>query len=150
MSLTRYYDPRRVINEINDLLGASMRGMDPSEVATSKWVPATDVRELRDAFVIEADLPGINKEDIEVSMDNGILVIKGERVGENKVDDSSFSRIERTYGAFYRKFSLPDTADGDNINATFDKGVLKLNIPKKELAKPKRINIVDKENNSQI
>lgn len=140
MSLTRY-DPWNIINQMNELLGSSLRNTDNSNMATSRWAPAVDIHEEKDKYVIEADLPGIKPDDIEVSITNGTLSIKGERKEENKVDGQSYSRIERIYGNFHRQFTLPDVADSENIKADYENGVLILSIPKKEAAKPKRITI---------
>lgn len=133
------YDPLNIFNQMNKMI--SLRDQDVSSAATSQWAPAVDIKEDVDNYVIEADLPGVKKDAIEVSMENGTLTIKGERKEENKTEGSSYTRTERVYGSFYRKFSLPDTADAENISASFDSGVLKLRIPKKEISKPKRIDI---------
>ena len=86
---------------------------DESSVVTSQWVPRVDVKEESDRFVLYADLPGIDPNDIEVSMDKGVLSIKGERRSETSSQPERFSRIERRYGSFHRRFALPDSADPD-------------------------------------
>lgn len=149
MSMTRY-DPWNIINQMNEILGSSSRNFDNSSMATSKWAPAVDILEEQDKYVINADLPGVKTEDIEVSMENGVLSIKGERREEAKEEGKNYSRIERIYGTFHRQFSLPDIADSDNIQASYNNGVLKLCIPKKEAAKPKRISISSDGNNNQL
>ncbi|MCE3268795.1 MAG: hypothetical protein K0R49_1047, partial [Burkholderiales bacterium] len=92
-------------------------------------------------YIIEADLPGVKQDNIEVYMDNGCLSIKGERKEEKKVEKGNYARTERIQGTFCRRFMLPDTADTENINASFEDGVLKLRIPKAEVAKPRKIAI---------
>ena len=90
---------------------------DDSSVVTSQWVPSVDVREENDRFVLYADLPGIDPQDIEVSMDKGMLSIKGERSSETSSETERFSRVERRYGSFHRRFALPDSADPEGIRA---------------------------------
>lgn len=114
---------------------------EPSNVVTSQWAPRVDIREEPTRFVIQADIPGVDPQQIEVSMDKGILAIKGERnAGEND-EDGRFTRVERARGAFHRRFALPDSADGDQITATGSLGVLEIVIPKKAQATPRRITI---------
>jgi HSP20 family protein len=114
---------------------------DDSSVVTSQWVPRVDVKEEKDRFVLYADLPGIDPDDIEVSMDKGILTIKGERRSETSDQTDRFSRIERRYGSFYRRFSLPDSADPEGIQAHGRNGVLEITIPKRAEASPRRIQV---------
>jgi HSP20 family protein len=105
------------------------------------WVPAVDIKEVRDAYEVVADVPGVEPKDIDVSLDDGVLTVKGERKSESKDEGEGYTRTERTYGSFYRRFTLPDTADADNISAKTEHGVLKLRIPKKEKALPKKISV---------
>ncbi len=144
MSISRY-DPWNILNQMNEILGSSLRNGENSSIYTNQWVPAVDIREEKDRYLVEVDLPGVDKNAIEVSMDNRILNIKGERREEYKVEANSYARTERIYGSFHRQFTLPDTVDSDKIKASYTNGVLKLSIPKKEMAKPKRINITNDE-----
>lgn len=121
--------------ELNRMLGES------SSVATSDWVPVVDIREDKERFVLHADLPGVKREDIDVTMEEGVLSIRGERRLEEVREDGEYKRIERAHGTFYRRFSLPDTADPDKISARCDEGVLEVVIPKRETVKPRRIEI---------
>ncbi|HVI26855.1 MAG TPA: Hsp20/alpha crystallin family protein [Xanthomonadaceae bacterium] len=114
---------------------------DDSSVVTSQWVPRVDVKEEKDRFVLYADLPGIDPDDIEVSMDKGILTIKGERSSESTRETDRFSRIERSYGSFHRRFALPDSADPEGIQAHGRNGVLEIVIPKRPEAAPRRIQV---------
>jgi len=114
-------------------------------VATAEWAPAVDIKEEVDKFVIHADIPGVKPEDIEVSMEAGVLTVKGEKESEAKTEIEGYKRVERTYGSFYRRFSLPDTTDGDAINAKCKHGVLEITIPKREAVKPKRISVAAEE-----
>ena len=114
---------------------------DESSVVTSQWVPRVDVKEESDRFVLYADLPGIDPNDIEVSMDKGVLSIKGERRSETSSQTERFSRIERRYGSFHRRFALPDSADADGISAHGKNGVLEIVIPKRPETTPRKIEI---------
>jgi len=121
--------------ELDRMLGGN------SSVVTSDWVPVVDIREDKERFVLFADLPGVKREDIDVTMEEGVLSIRGERRLEEAPEEGEYKRIERAYGTFYRRFSLPDTADADNISARCNEGVLEVVIPKKESVKPRRIEI---------
>jgi len=114
---------------------------DESAVVTSQWVPRVDIKEEPDRFVIFADLPGVDPADIEVQMDKGILSIKGERNSESSTQGERFSRIERRYGSFHRRFALPDSADPDQVSATGRHGVLEISIPKRPETTPRRIQV---------
>jgi HSP20 family protein len=114
---------------------------DQSNVVTSQWAPRVDIREEEKRFVILADIPGVDPKDIEVSMDKGILSIKGERNPENKEQAGKFTRVERSWGSFYRRFALPDSADADAISASGKHGVLEISIPKKAETTPRKIEI---------
>lgn len=114
---------------------------DDSSVVTSQWMPRVDVKEEGDRFVLYADLPGIDPEDIEVSMDRGMLTIRGERRSEDTRETERFSRIERRYGSFHRRFALPDSADPEGIEARGHNGVLEISIPKRPEKSPRRIQV---------
>lgn len=121
--------------ELDRMLGGA------SNVATSDWVPVVDIKEEKDRFVLNADLPGVKREDIDITMEDGVLSIRGDRRLEEVKEEGEYKRIERAYGTFYRRFSLPDTADADNISARSEDGVLEVVIPKRESVKPRRIEI---------
>jgi HSP20 family protein len=107
----------------------------------SGWAPEVDVEETTDAIIIRADLPGMDKSDINISVENRELTIRGER--KNEVDEakSNFHRVERTYGSFRRTFSLPANVQADKVDATYKDGVLEVSVPKAEAVKPKAIEI---------
>lgn len=142
------YDPVRYMeqfhNDVNRLLGTALwpEG-DNSNIVTSGWTPAVDVKEEQDSFVVTADVPGVDPKNIEVTMENGALTIRGERKYESDSQDeeNGYRRIERSYGTFYRRLALPDIADSENISAKGKNGVLEIVIPKSEKAKPRRIEI---------
>jgi len=109
-------------------------------VATD-WVPAVDIRDETDQWLIHADIPGVKPEDIEVGMENGVLTIKGERNEEKTEGEGEYKRTERIRGTFFRRFTLPDTADAENIKARSNNGVLEVTIPKQAKTQPRRITV---------
>jgi len=117
------------------------RSAAEGSTATAEWAPAVDIREENDRFVIHADIPGVKPEDIDISMENGVLTIRGEKKTEAETEKEGYKRVERTYGSFYRRFSMPDTADSDAISAVSRHGVLELTIPKKDVVKPRKISV---------
>ena len=114
-----------------------------SPVIASEWMPAVDIREESDRYSIAMDLPGINPNDVEINMENGVLSIKGERKFEKEDKQENYRRVERARGVFFRRFVLPDMADADKISASYKDGVLEVVIPKSEKAQPKKIPIKD-------
>lgn len=114
---------------------------DESSVVTSQWAPRVDIKEETDRFVLYADIPGVDPQEIEVQMEKGTLSIKGERRLEEKREGETFSRIERRHGSFHRRFALPDSADPDGITASGHNGVLQIDIPKRPETTPRRIQV---------
>lgn len=114
---------------------------DDSSVVTSQWIPRVDIKEEPHRFVLYADVPGVEPDAIEVQMDKGMLTIKGERKEEIEQNTEQFTRIERRYGAFHRRFALPDSADPDGITANGRNGVLQIIIPKRPETTPRRIRV---------
>lgn len=115
-------------------------GSDESSVVTSQWMPSVDIREEADRFVLYADIPGVDPQDIEVQMDKGLLTIKGER-RPDRGDTERYSRLERRHGTFHRRFALPDSADPEGITAAGENGVLTISIPKRPESTPRRIQV---------
>ena len=114
---------------------------DQSNIVTSQWTPRVDVIEEANAFVIRADIPGVDPKHIEINMENGILSIRGERQLEQPGDERKATRIERSHGVFYRRFALPDSADSEGIRASGQHGVLEIVIPKLAKAAARRITV---------
>jgi HSP20 family protein len=146
MTITRYYpwaQPKRFQDEIKQVFDRFFNEdeTDQSNVVTSQWTPRVDVKEEDKRFVILADIPGVDPKDIDVSMDKGILTIRGERKSEVKEQNGKLTRVERSYGAFYRRFALPDSADAEGISANGRHGVLEIAIPKKAETTPRRISV---------
>jgi len=110
------------------------------ETKSGTWAPAVDVAEEKDKILVRVEVPGMNENDLKVSFEDGLLTVSGERQFERK-DDRNYHRIERTYGSFTRTFSLPRTVDASSISAQYNNGILEIEIPKLEEAKPKQIQI---------
>ncbi|KTD08016.1 Hsp20/alpha crystallin family protein [Legionella jamestowniensis] len=141
MNITRrdYYPLR----DFSNLLESFFKGQpdDSSFIDTSTWAPAVDIKEEKDRFLVLADIPGVKKEDIHISLEKNILTIQGERHFEKMENKDNYSRVERMQGQFYRRFSLPETADDSKIKAKCKNGVLEITIPKKETPPEKRIEV---------
>jgi HSP20 family protein len=105
------------------------------------WTPAVDIFETENELVIKADLPDVDMKDIQVEMENGTLSLKGERKFESEEQNQGYHRIERSYGSFARYFSLPDTVEPEKVKADYKNGVLKVTLPKKEIAKPRTVKV---------
>ena len=143
----RSYEPWNLLDRFQEQLsqlGYANREIansdhDQSHVVTSHWRPAVDIKEEADRFVIMADLPGVDPGNIEITMENGVLSIKGERKSEIRDEKEGYKRVERVSGTFYRRFSLPDSADAERIEAKGKDGVLEVSLPKHEKVQPRRI-----------
>ncbi|MCL4316335.1 MAG: Hsp20/alpha crystallin family protein [Gammaproteobacteria bacterium] len=147
MAIVRY-EPwsalTRLHNEINRMFDSRAfpaGGDDAPSVAASDWTPLVDIKEDSGRFVIYADVPGVDPKDIEVTMEDGVLTLKGERAFESAEERNGYRRAERARGAFYRRFSMPDTADAERISATGKNGVLEIVIPKHERVQPRKIQV---------
>ena len=114
---------------------------DSSYIETGTWSPLVDIKEEKDCFLVIADVPGVKKENIDIYLENHVLTLKGERQFEKAEQHQGYTRRERTQGQFYRRFSLPQTADDAKITARYANGVLEIKIPKREAAAEKKIEI---------
>ncbi|MFQ5846876.1 MAG: Hsp20/alpha crystallin family protein [Candidatus Methylomirabilales bacterium] len=119
---------------------ARSRG-DREGVVAGTWAPAVDIYETADSVVLKAELPGLTKDDIDMQVRDNILTLKGERRLEKEVKEENYLRVERAYGNFQRAFTIPAAVQADKIRAVFKDGILEVNIPKAEEAKPKQIKI---------
>lgn len=143
MALARYesWDAlnqlHRQINRIFDTQAAA----NAESSATADWIPAADILEYPDRFVLKLDVPGVNASAIEITLDQGVLTINGERPADAVGKDVERSRRERAYGRFHRRFTLPDTVDAAAVHAAGRDGVLEVTIPKQAKAKPRRIEV---------
>ncbi|KAB2935559.1 MAG: Hsp20/alpha crystallin family protein [Candidatus Contendobacter sp.] len=144
MALMRY-EPLNLLNqlqrEVNRLFETSRFGDEETGHMLADWMPAVDIREEPNQFVIHADLPGVELKDIEVTLENGVLTLKGQRASEKKEETEQYRRVERVRGTFLRRFSLPDVADADKVAAKCKDGVLEVIVPKREAAQPRRITV---------
>ena len=129
----------RLNRAFDDAWGRARR--PDEEFVSGSWLPAVDVRETKDAVEISAELPGLDPKDVEVSVENGILTLKGARQFEKATEGETYHRVERSYGAFERSFNLPTNVDAEKVRAVYRHGVLHLTLPKREEAKPKSIAI---------
>ena len=144
MSLIRYNNPWNLLNTLQrDLYDPEYNRLndDDASVATANWAPSVDISETETAFTLLADIPGVDPKDIEISMEKSVLTIKGERYSENVEEQEDYRRVERQSGQFYRRFTLPDSANADKIEAKSEHGVLKITIPKQEVAVSRRIEV---------
>lgn len=129
---------RDLEGQFNRLFGELGRDYDVFERV---WSPAVDLKETDQAYTLEADLPGLKKEDIELMVVDNMITIKGERKQEEKVEEKGYHRFERRYGAFQRSFEIPGGFDSEKVTAKFEDGVLRVTLPKREEAKPKHIEV---------
>lgn len=140
------WDPLRdllsIQERMNKLFEQTLsRSRAEEAIGASTWMPVVDVYETPETIVLQAELPGLTREDIEIQVREHTLTLKGERRFAKEVQDENYLRIERAYGPFQRSFSLPTTVQQEKIRAVFRDGVLELTLPKSEGAKPKRISI---------
>jgi HSP20 family protein len=117
------------------------RGRGEGDVEGVAWAPALDVRETDDSFVVEADVPGMEKDGIEITVLDNVLTIKGERKRAEEIKEESYRRVERIHGTFQRGLSFPTSVDAGKVKASFKNGVLQVTLPKHEKAKPKQISV---------
>ncbi|MFQ5926635.1 MAG: Hsp20/alpha crystallin family protein [Terriglobia bacterium] len=108
------------------------------------WLPAVDIVEDDNQIVLQADLPGVDPKGVDIQVENGTLMLRGERKYEKEVKEEDYRRVERAYGSFVRRFALPKTVDADKIQAEYRDGVLELRLPKRAEAKPKQIKVAVK------
>lgn len=139
--LAAFRDLEKMQDEMTNLFDFTLRPGRQEDIIARDWSPSLDVSESKDSLVVKADIPGMNKEDIHVSVQKDTLVIKGEKKQEKEVKEENFIRTERAYGSFYRAITLPETVDAANVKANYKNGVLELTLPKKEEAKPKEIKV---------
>jgi len=129
-------------NEMNRLFGSAFDTPTPgSGGALRRWMPAMDLVEADEHFVLRADLPGMSEEDVNIEVEERVLTISGERKAEHTETKDGYQRFERAFGAFSRSLTLPEGIDAEAVSASFDRGVLEVRIPKPEQRKPRKISI---------
>ncbi len=138
MSMMRH-EPWTLMNQLQKEMSRLATGMQEDNVVTSDWVPAVDIKEEDQCFLIAADIPGVEPKDIDIHMEKGLLTLRGVRNFASSEEKNGYKRVERARGSFYRRFSLPDTANADRISAKCSNGVLEIVIPKHEKVQPRKI-----------
>lgn len=140
MSYIMHHKPTALLNEVNKIIEYAFK-QHSSDIKTNQWIPAADMKEEKNQFIVLLDLPGIDKNNINISTENNVLIIKGSRIENANTDENNYFRIERVKGNFHRRFTLPEAADVTKIEAKMQKGVLEIFIPKKETEKERSIDI---------
>src|SRR5579863_3644187 len=146
MTVLTRWEPFREFSTLQDRMNRLFRenysgeGRDES-LSTSSFAPAVDVYEDEHNVTLKIEVPGIDEKDIDVRIENNTLTVRGERKIEKEEKEENYRRVERQYGSFTRTFNLPTTVDSEKVSANYDKGVLKIALPKKAAAKPKQIKV---------
>lgn len=140
------YDPFRELKSLQDEMTRLFTGnvggsFNREEMLNNGWSPRVDIYEDKNHLVLEAELPGMNREDFEISVENNVITLKGERRFEKKTEGDNYHRVERSYGAFTRSFTLPQTVTAEGATADFDNGVLHVSLPKREETKARKIEV---------
>jgi HSP20 family protein len=145
MTLVRW-DPFRELEDMSERLNRvfsrpSTRNSGNENLTVADWMPTVDISETEAEYLIKAELPEVKKEDVKVTVENGVLTLQGERRQEKEEKGKKFHRVERSYGSFVRSFSLPESVDEGAVKAEYKDGVLNLHLPKSERVKPKAIDV---------
>ena len=145
MTITRYdpfRDLRNLQEEVNRLFTGNMaRTFDEEGIARGAWSPSVDIYENKEQIVLEAELPGMKRDDFDLSVENNVITLRGERHFEKKDESDNYHRVERAYGSFTRSFTLPNTVSAEGATADYSNGVLRVTLPKREETKARRIEI---------
>ena len=148
MSVSRwdpFQDLLSIQDEMNQLftraVGQQPRSGQAESARQRMWAPALDISERKDAYVVSVELPGVKPEDLDITMEDGLLTIQGERQFSQESTEQQYHRVERRYGSFRRSITLPSQVQADAIEASFENGVLEVVVPKAEEAKPKKISV---------
>lgn len=151
MSLVRWNPARELATWPSDLFGIQremnrmfdgfFRGSGDEDYAISSWTPAVDIAEHDDEYLVKVELPGVNKDEVKLTLENNILTIRGEKKQEKETKKENYHRVERSYGSFQRSFTLPAAVKSDKIDASYKDGILTVSLPKAEEAKPKQIEV---------
>jgi HSP20 family protein len=146
MTALMHWDPFRELEDMSDRLNRmfarpAIRTNGKETMIVADWTPTVDISETGGEYQINAEIPDVKKEDVKVTLEDGVLTIQGERKQQKEEKGKKYHRVERSYGSFVRSFSLPDVIDEEKIKAEFKDGVLNLHLPKSEKAKPKAIEV---------
>ena len=145
MTLVRW-DPFRELEDMSERLNRvfsrpSLRNSGKENLTVADWMPTVDISETEGEYLIKAELPEVRKEDVKVTVENGVLTLQGERRQEKEEKGKRFHRVECSYGSFVRSFTLPESVDESSVKAEYKDGVLNLHLPKSEKVKPKAIDV---------
>lgn len=145
MTLVRW-DPFRELEDMSERLNRvfsrpSLRNSGKENLTVADWMPTVDISETEGEYLIKAELPEVRKEDVKVTVENGVLTLQGERRQEKEEKGKRFHRVERSYGSFVRSFTLPESVEESSVKAEYKDGVLNLHLPKSEKVKPKAIDV---------
>jgi HSP20 family protein len=135
-----YREFRNLTGRFNRVFGSTPARRD-EEMSLGAWMPPVDIAEDKDKIVLTAELPGFHENQIDIEMEGNLLTLRGERKFEEEKEGRNYHRVERSYGQFVRSFTLPNNVDRDNIKANFSDGVLRIELPKREEAKPRQIKV---------
>jgi HSP20 family protein len=145
MSIVRYdpfRDLRTLQEEVNRLFSSNLtRGFGEEGIGRGAWNPSVDIYENKDQIVLEAELPGMKQEEFDLSIENSVITLRGERKFEKTEENDNYHRVERSYGSFTRSFTLPQTVSAEGATAEYSNGVLRVTLPKREETKARRIEI---------
>lgn len=145
MSIVRYdpfRDLRTLQEEVNRLFSSNLtRGFGEEGIGRGAWNPSVDIYENKDQIVLEAELPGMKQDDFELTVENNVITLRGERQFEKKEESDNYHRVERSYGSFTRSFTLPQTVSAEGATAEYSNGVLRVTLPKREETKARRIQV---------
>jgi HSP20 family protein len=144
MAITRWDSLRDVLalqNRMNSLFQEYNRSGEGDALTTAAFVPPVDIYEDEHKIVLKLEVPGMKESDLDIQLENNVLTVKGERKFETEEKEENFHRIERRYGSFYRSFTIPNTVNPENVKASYESGVLKLELEKRAEAKPKQIKV---------
>ena len=145
MTVVRYdpfRDLRTLQEEVNRLFSTNLtRAFDDEGIGRGAWAPSVDIYENKDQIVLEAELPGMKQEDFDLSIENNVITLRGERKFEKTDETDNYHRVERSYGAFTRSFTLPQTVSAEGATAEYNNGVLRVTLPKREETKARRIQV---------
>ena len=145
MSIVRYdpfRDLRTLQEEVNRLFSSNLtRGFGEEGIGRGAWNPSVDIYENKDQIILEAELPGMKQDDFELTVENNVITLRGERQFEKKEESDNYHRVERSYGSFTRSFTLPQTVSAEGATAEYTNGVLRVTLPKREETKARRIQV---------
>ncbi len=146
MAIIRW-DPYRDLLTLRERMNRLFEDMvtnrgEERDLVASSWAPSVDIFETENEVVLTAEVPGIDEKDIEIKVEDNSLTIRGERKFEKETKEENYHRIERSYGSFFRSFTLPSTVDQDKVEAQYENGVLKIQMPKKAEVKPRKVRIL--------